>query len=103
MDVKVDNYQENVYEVSLLINVEAKANGEKAFIIELDYAGLFTVIRPEEELEKILLIVCPNILFPFARRIIANASQDGSLPPLMLHPIDFVSLYESRKLEQSES
>ena len=48
-------------------------------------------------LEQVLLIYCPNLLFPFLRRIIANISTDGGLAPLMLDPIDFADLYARRK------
>ena len=48
-------------------------------------------------LEQVLLIYCPNLLFPFLRRIITNVSTDAGLAPLMLDPIDFALLYNKRK------
>ena len=48
-------------------------------------------------LEQVLLIYCPNLLFPFIRRIITNLSTDAGLAPLMLDPIDFALLYNKRK------
>jgi preprotein translocase subunit SecB len=52
---------------------------------------------PPESLQALLLIECPRLLFPFARRIIADATRDGGFPPLMLDPIDFVALYRRRQ------
>ncbi|HFD15880.1 MAG TPA: protein-export chaperone SecB, partial [Rhodospirillales bacterium] len=49
-----------------------------------------------------VLIECPRMLFPFARRILADATRDGGFPPLMLDPIDFVSLYR-RRLAQAQA
>ena len=48
---------------------------------------------PRESLQAVCLIECPRILFPFARRIVADATRDGGFPPLMLDPIDFVELF----------
>ena len=62
---------------------------------EIDWTDL-AYTSDQQEIEKILLIYCPNILFPFARRIIANCTIDGNFPPLMLDPINFADLYQKR-------
>ena len=54
---------------------------------------------PQENLEPFLLIECPRLLFPFARRIIADATRDGGFPPLLLDPIDFTALYQKHRQE----
>ena len=54
----------------------------------------------ERSLEAFLLIECPRILFPFARRILADATRDGGFPPLMLEPIDFAALYRQKLTQQ---
>ena len=89
----------NSFEVILKISADAKGNDKKIFICELSYAGVFTLdesIQEQSEIEQILLIYCPNILFPFARKIIANCTIDGNFPPLMLEPINFSDLYQKR-------
>lgn len=96
VDVNVDAHtiQQNVHEVSVSIRVDAKVGGEAAFIADLVYAGVFTVENiPDESLRPFLLIECPRILFPFARRIIADMTRDGGFPPLLINPIDFAALY----------
>ena len=62
-------------------------------------AGVFSLINvPPDSLQPLLLIECPRLLFPFARRVIvADATRDGGFPPLMIDPIDFVSLYRRRQ------
>jgi preprotein translocase subunit SecB len=61
------------------------------------YAGLFLIVSaPEELLQPILLIDGPHILFPFARRIVADVIRDGGMPPLMIEPIDFAALYRAK-------
>ena len=67
------------------------------FNIELEYAGVFRVQNvPQEQVQPLVLIECPRILFPFAREIVATSVRNGGFPPLMLDPIDFVALYQQR-------
>ncbi len=88
---------EEVYEVVLKIDVQAKMDGQVAFIVDLSYAGLFGLRNvPQDQLEPFLLGEAPRILFPFARRVLADAVRDGGFPPLMLEPIDFGGLYAQR-------
>ncbi|MBI3453030.1 MAG: protein-export chaperone SecB [Rhodospirillales bacterium] len=94
VDVGARQLGESAYEVTLVLNAEAKAGGETSFVVEITYAGLFTVPAiPPEALRPLLLIECPRLLFPFARQIVADATRDGGFPPLMVSPIDFADLY----------
>ena len=100
VDVRAQNLAPERYEVGLQLHVDAKADGEPVFIVELSYAGLFSLANiPQDSLQPVLLIECPRLLFPFARRIVADVTRDGGYPPLMIDPIDFVALYR-RRLEQ---
>jgi preprotein translocase subunit SecB len=91
---------EEVYEVVLKIEVKATHEGQVAFLVDLSYAGLFGMRNvPAEAIEPFLLAEAPRILFPFARRILADAVRDGSFPPLMLEPLDFAGIYQAQ-LEQ---
>ena len=69
------------------------------FIVELTYAAIATLNVPQEAVEPLLFIELPRLLFPFARSIIANNLTEAGLPPLMLTPIDFVALYNSKKAQ----
>ncbi|MEX1147322.1 MAG: protein-export chaperone SecB [Sphingomonadales bacterium] len=94
---------EETYEVDLKMTASAKQGDETAFMVELVYAGLFAARNlPQESLQPFLLIECPRILFPFARRIISDATRDGGFPPLMLEPIDFAALYRQHLQQQQE-
>ena len=99
VDINVKKLQEETFEVELVINATAEHNKKAMFIIELNYAGIFTIKNPvnEQQLQEILFVYCPSLLFPFARRIIADTTKDASMPPLMLDTINFGALYESRK------
>lgn len=95
---------EDVHEVVLKIDARAEAeDGKVAFQVELAYAGLFGLRNiPEDQLQPFLLAEAPRILFPFARRVLADAVRDGGFPPLMLEPIDFGGLYMSQVQAQAD-
>ena len=85
---------EEVHEVVLKITVKAEAEGKVAFLTELEYAGLFGLRNiPDEHVQPFLLGEAPRLIFPFARRVIADAIRDGGFPPLLLEPIDFAQIY----------
>lgn len=89
---------DEVFEVELKISAKAATETATAFVVELLYAGLFGLKNvPEEALEPFLIMEAPRLLFPFARRIIADCTRDGGFPPLMLEPIDFASMYMAQQ------
>jgi len=89
-------------EVTLRLEGKAETAGSVMFNIELDFAGVFRVQNvPQEQVQPLVLIECPRLLFPFAREIIATSVRNGGFPPLMLDPIDFVALYQQRLAQQS--
>jgi len=80
--------------VGLRIEAASKTETQEFYDVALDYAGVFEITNFDQNmLEPLLLIECPRILFPFARRIIADVTRDGGYAPLMLDPVDFVALY----------
>ena len=88
------------YEVELKLEGKAELTGTVLFAFDLNYAGVFRLMNiPQENLGPLLMIECPRLLFPFAREIISNAISSGGFPPLMLHPIDFIGLYQRRLAE----
>ncbi len=84
------------YDVLCKYSVTSKNRGkdETLFVLELEYGGLFQIENlPEQQLHPFLLIECPRLLFPFARRIVADITREGGFPPLSLELIDFAALY----------
>ncbi len=92
----------NIHEVSLRLQIESKLQDKTAFILDLTYCGIFTVQMPEEHVQPLLLIECPRLLFPFARNIISDITRDGGFPPILLQPIDFVSLFRNRMEQMAQ-
>lgn len=94
---------DDVYEVELKVEAKAKTDEFTAFVVELVYGGLFGLRNvPEEALEPFLLVEAPRLIFPFARRIVADATRDGGFPPLMLEPIDFGALYMAQRAQAGD-
>lgn len=93
-NIAANQVGEEVHEVTIKIEVRAEAEGQTAFIVDLSYAGLFGLRNvPQEHMQPFLLGEAPRLLFPFARRVVADTIRDGGFPPLLLEPIDFGALY----------
>ncbi|CAI3923672.1 MULTISPECIES: protein-export chaperone SecB [Commensalibacter] len=101
--------EEGVYEVSLSIKVDAteaerkdKITPRTVFVTELVYCAVVTLNEPPQELiEPILLVEVPRLIFPYARNIIGDVTRDGGFPPVILQPIDFVSLWQNKQAQQA--
>lgn len=92
-----DKVGEDVFEVVLKIEVKAVASEGTAFAVELSYGALFGLRNvPEDQIQPFLLAEAPRLVFPFARRVLADAVRDGGFPPLLLDPIDFGALYQAQ-------
>lgn len=96
--------EKDIFEVNLNIQATAISNDQTLFVVELMYAGIFTLFNVNEEERKFILGVhCPALLFPFARQIIANTTQSGGFQPLMVDPIDFGALYNNKMQEMDNN
>ena len=86
---------ENQYEVTLNLAAKASSGETTLFLVDLTYAGLVT---PEgagtDEINPLIMIEAPRLLFPFARAIISDATRDGGFMPLNIQPVDFVAVYQ---------
>ncbi len=104
IEAHAHNLKDRDFEVVLKIRIDAKKKESQAFLMDLEYAGAFSIGPevPEEYIRPILMIECPRILFPFARNIVATASQEGGYPALLLTPVDFADLYQ-RQMAQEQA
>lgn len=97
VNVNAEKLSDTDYQVSLQIEGSAGEGEKTLFRFDLDYGGVFRLQNiPEEELQMVVLIECPRLLFPFARQIVADSVRNGGFPPLYIDPIDFVALYQQR-------
>ena len=94
VDIQVNAISDDVHEVTLSLSTKAGGDEGVRFNVELEYATLFGVRNVDaEQAHQFLYGEAPRLMFPFARRIVADATRDAGYPPLVLEPIDFNSLY----------
>jgi preprotein translocase subunit SecB len=102
VEVQARPLQNEAYEVSLHITASGKNGQTTLFVLDLTYGAVCRIVGvPKESLQPVLLVECPRMLFPFARRVLSDATRDGGFPPLMLNPIDFLSLYRQQQKNQA--
>ena len=93
-NIDVNRASDEVHEVVIKLEVSARSDSGVQFLVELSYAGLFGLRNfPEEAMGAFLLVEAPRLLFPFARQIIADSTQNTGFPPLLLDGIDFGAAY----------
>ena len=104
VNVGARNIRDRIFEVTLRLSVEAKNSTGTSFLIELEYAGIANVSPelPEENIQPLVLIEGPRMLYPFARTIVANLTRDAAFPLLLLGHMDFVSMYRQGMQQQAE-
>ncbi len=101
MDVNINlaaqRLDEKVFELSIQISARAVAEKTTIFLCDVVYAGVLEMQSiPDNAVESTLFIQGAQLLYPFARRVVADLTRDGGFPPLQLEPMDFVALYQQR-------
>jgi preprotein translocase subunit SecB len=88
---------EVVHEVTLVVTVTAKSGDRVLFLVEASQAGVFQIRNvSESELAPVLGIVCPNVLFPYARETVSDLITRAGFPPVLLAPVNFEAIYQQR-------
>lgn len=101
LDIQVNSdaaqFSEGLYEVVVTVTVTARAAGQTLFLAEVAQSGIFTVRGvAEQDLDPLLGIACPTILYPYAREAISDLVTRGGFPPVLLAPVSFEALYAQR-------
>lgn len=95
---------EGVFEVAIKVTVTSKIADKTVFLVEVTQAGIFQIRNvPEENIEMIAGITCPNILFPYAREAVSDLVVRAGFPPVLLSPINFEALFAQQKQQQTEA
>ena len=91
--------EDGVYEITLTVTVDAKISEDRTlFLIEVAQAGIFQIRNvPQDDLEPVMMIGCPNILFPYAREAVSDAITRAGFQPVLLAPVNFETLYQSQR------
>lgn len=100
LHTQADSFENNLFEVVITATVTSRIGEKVMFLIEAKQAGLFQVRNvPTQELEAILAVMCPNILFPYLREVVSDVSVRAGFASVLLNPINFESLYQQQKLQ----
>jgi preprotein translocase subunit SecB len=94
---------EGVFQTVLTVTVTAKAGEKTLFLVEVGQAGIFTIRHiPDADMEPILGIACPNILYPYVREVVSDMVSRAGFPPVVLTPVNFEALFQAQKQAQAE-
>ena len=93
---------EGIFEVVLTVTVTATLNEKTVFLVEVGQAGIFRIMNvPGEQVEPLVAVACPNILFPYARETVSDAVTRAGFAPIVLQPVNFEAMYMQRLQEQA--
>lgn len=93
---------EGLFEVALTVTVTAKVGEKTAFLVEVTQAGIFQLRNiPQESVEPLLAVACPNLLFPYAREVVSDTTMRAGFTPVVLQPVNFEQLYMERQRQQA--
>ncbi len=94
---------EKVYELAIQISVRAIADKTTVFLCDLVYAGVIeTQAIDDAAIDQAIFITGAQLIYPFARRVVADLTRDGGFPPLQLEPMDFAQLYQDQRLQKPQ-
>ena len=95
---------DGVFEVILTVTVTAKFEDKTVFLVEVGQGGILRIQNvPDEQLEPLIAVACPNILFPYAREAVSDAVARAGFQPIILQPVNFEGMYMQRLQQQAES
>lgn len=96
--------QDGIFEVVLIITINAKVNEKSLFLVEVTQAGVFQIRNiPQQDMGPILGIACPNALFPYVRETISSVTARAGFPPVILAPMSFEGIYQQQMLQQQSA
>ncbi|WP_297324868.1 protein-export chaperone SecB [Nitrosomonas sp.] len=101
---KNQSIDDGLYEVLLTVTVTAKIKDKIMFLVEVQQAGIFRIRNlSDEEIDPVLGIGCPNILFPYLREVVSDIVTRAGFPPVILSPVNFEAVYHQKKAETNQN
>ena len=90
--------EDGLYQTTLTVTVTAKVADKTLFLVEAAQAGIFTLKNiPQGDMDAVLAIACPNILFPYVREVVSDIVVRAGFPPVVLNPVNFEALYQAQR------
>jgi preprotein translocase subunit SecB len=95
--------QEGLFEVSVTATVNTKVNDKTLFLVEAKQAGIFEIRNlPQEQLEGILGVVCPQMIYPYLRAIVSDVCTRAGFPPVLLTEVNFQAMFEAQQQARAQ-
>ncbi len=95
---------DNLHEVVVNVTATVRSGEDTVFLVEVQQAGLFHIEGvPGDQMGWVLGVTCPNVLFPYARQVVSDATVAGGFPPLLLAPVNFEALYQQHLQRQQSA
>lgn len=100
LNTRYQNLNEGLYETTLRVTITAKLADKTMFLVEATQGGIFQIRNiPESDIEPVLEIACPNILFPYVREVVSDVVVRAGFPPVLLNPMNFEAVYQQRRAQ----
>lgn len=95
---------DGVYEVAVTATVTTKVGDKTLFLVEAKQAGIFEIRNiPEEQLQPIIGIACPGMVYPYLRAIVSDICTRAGFPPVMLAEVNFQAMYEAQQAQMAQA
>jgi preprotein translocase subunit SecB len=103
INTSANQFAEGIFEVTVSATVTARAGERALFLVEVAQAGIFSLRNvPPEQLDALLGVACPQILFPYLREAVSDLVMRGGFPPVLLNPVSFEAIYLQRMQQQGK-
>ena len=98
LNLAAENVSDGIYEICVTATVTTKIADKTLFLIEAKQAGIFEIRNlPEEQLQPIIGIACPQIVYPYLRAIVSDVCTRAGFPPVVLSEVNFQAMYEAQR------
>jgi preprotein translocase subunit SecB len=98
LQMGADQVADGVYEITVTATVTAKVKDKTMFLVEAKQAGIFEIRNvPQDQLQGIVSIVCPQMVYPYLRAIVSDVCTRAGFPPILLTEVNFQAMFEAQQ------
>lgn len=102
LTLSAENVTDGIYEVCVTATVNTKVGDKTLFLVEAKQAGIFEIRNvPQEQVEGILGIVCPQMVYPYLRAIVSDVCNRAGFPPVLLTEVNFQAMFEAQQAQRA--
>jgi preprotein translocase subunit SecB len=99
-----ESVADGIYEVTVTATVTTKVGDKTLFLVEAKQAGIFEIRNiPEDQLQPIIGIACPGIVYPYLRAIVSDVCTRAGFPPVLLSEVNFQAMYEAQRAQAAQA